>query len=422
MRHKHLQNILWNKKFLVTVLAAVVPITSVQASGFRVPEVSVAGTASSNALVANTEELGAVAYNPAAISFHTGKAAMAGVNYINYETAVTPTGGTRTDGNGETDFYVPNLMLSTVGDNNWAFALLINAPFGLETSWPDNTFPGFAGVDALEPAMSKIKMLNFNPNLSYKIDSSSSFSFGLDFYDVRDLRLNTQAVKISGTGTGLGWNIGYIKKLAGNLTLGASYRSSVDTDITGTFDSTALGPPNGPFYLGAEAELEFPDIFQLGLHYQATPNFGIEFDVDRTGWSSFDEINVTNSTGGTFNSSTNNWKDSWAYRLGFSYNFNPHTKIMFGYSYDETPQPDSHFSARVPDADRQLFSVGASHTLAGSWILQYAYMHVVVDDRTVNSSTTYIPGTTPDANGTTAYNGKYESDVNLLGISLTKTF
>ena len=95
---------------------------------------------------------------------------------------------------------------------------------------------------------------------------------------------------------------------------------------------------------------------------------------------------------------------------------------MFGYSYDESPQPDSNFSARVPDADRQLLSIGASHTFGGSWTLQYAYMHVMVDDRTVNSSTPYIPGTTPDPNGTTAYNGKYESKVDIIGLSISKTF
>ncbi len=420
MRNLHQQKKNWNRTLLAGLVAASLPVTAIQASGFRIPEVSVAGTAASNALVATTDDLGSVPYNPASISFHKGNAALLGVNHITYEATVTT--DATFEGDGDDSFFVPNMMLSAVGDNNWAFAMLINAPFGLETSWPDSTFPGFADIDALEPGLSRIEMLNFNPNLSYKIDDSSSFSFGLTYYDVRDLRLNTQAVKISGSGYGTGWNIGYLKKL-GAVSVGASYRSAVKTDIKGTFDSTALGPPNGPFFLGASAKLEFPDIFQLGIHFQATDSFGIEFDVDRTGWSSFDEIKVTNSTGGTFGSpSYNNWKDSWAYRLGFAYKFNQDNKLMFGYSYDESPQPDSHFSARVPDADRQLLSIGASHTFAGSWTLQYAYMHVMVDDRTVNSTTTYIPGTTPDPNGTTAYNGEYESKVDIIGISISKTF
>jgi len=420
MRHLHLPKKIWYRTLPASLIVASIPLATAHASGFRIPEVSVAGTAASNALVANTDELGSIPYNPANISFHSGNTALVGINHISFETTVTPSGGTTTDGNGDDSFFVPNLMLSAVGDNNWAFAMLVNAPFGLETSWPDNTFPGFAGVDALEPELSRIEMLNFNPNLSYKMDDTSSFAVGIDFYDVRDLRLNTQAVKIRGNGYGIGWNIGYTKKV-GALTLGASYRSAVRTDLSGSFDSTALPPPNGPFLLGASATLEFPDIFQIGAHFQATDSFGIEFDIDRTGWSSFDEIKVVNSTGGTFTTSKNGWKDSYAYRLGLEFKFNPDNKLMFGYSYDESPQPDEHFSARVPDADRQLLSIGASHTF-GAWVLQYAYMHVMVDDRTVSSSTPYIPGTTPDPNGTTAFNGKYENKVDIIGVSISTTF
>jgi long-chain fatty acid transport protein len=91
---------------------------------------------------------------------------------------------------------------------------------------------------------------------------------------------------------------------------------------------------------------------------------------------------------------------------------------MLGYSYDNTPQPDQYFSARVPDADRQLFSIGASHEI-NNWKIEYAYMYVDVDKRTVNSSTPFNPA---DPNGTTAYNGTYESKVNLIGLSASVKF
>lgn len=423
MHHQHLLYRKWIITIFSAVIACAIPVTSAHASGFRIPEVSVAGTASANALAATTDELGAIAYNPALISFHKGKAAMLGVNYIDIEFTVTPTGGTETKGNGKSKHYAPNILLSTVGDNNWGFAMLVNAPFGLETSWPDETFPGFVPVvinpgppavtlDNLEPTLSRITMLNYNPNLSYQFDATSSVSFGLDFYDVMDLALNSQAFKIGGSGSGIGWNIGVVNKM-GALTLGMSYRSKVNTHITGNFDSSSIGGT----VLGAKAKLEFPDIFQLGLHYQATDALGIEFDVDRTGWSSFDQIRVESSTGGTFTTSTNNWKNSWAYRLGMSYKVSNTMKLMFGYSYDDSPQPDEYFSARVPDADRQLFSIGASHDING-WILQYSYMYVDIDTRNVNSST----GFTGDPNGTVLYNGKYETDLYLIGLSLATKF
>jgi long-chain fatty acid transport protein len=403
----------WDKKLLAALLTFAVPVSITYASGFRVPEISVAGTASSNALVATTDELGAIPYNPAAISFHDGKYAMVGLNVINYETTVTPQGGTRTKGIGEDTFKVPDILVSATGNNDMGFALLVNSPFGLETNWPDETFPSFAGAtDPLEPQLSRIKMLNINPNISYKIDKNSSIAIGIDIYDILDLNLNTQNINIRGTGSGLGMNIGVLQKYE-NFSFGLSYRTSVTTDIHGQFDARGIGSS----VISANAKLEFPDMLQFGFQYKPSENIAIEVDADRTGWGSFDNITVYNSTGTVLTNSANNWENSWAYRAALHWKITSGTKLMFGYSYDNTPQPDANFSARVPDADRQLFSIGASHEL-GDWKIEYAYLYVKVDDRTFNSST----GFAGDPNGTTYYNGTYESDVSIFGLSASVKF
>ncbi|MDY6980949.1 MAG: outer membrane protein transport protein, partial [Pseudomonadota bacterium] len=138
----------------------------------------------------------------------------------------------------------------------------------------------------------------------------------------------------------------------------------------------------------------------------------------RTGWSSFDKISIVNSGGTELTSSTNNWDDTWAYRLGAIYQMNPTTKLMFGYSYDETPQPDEYFSARVPDDDRQLFSLGMTRDF-GNWDLELAYMLVDVDTRDVNSADAY---TGAEPNGTDAYNGTYKSDSDLISVGVSMKF
>jgi len=401
-----------NKKILATTVICLLPISLAHASGFRVPEVSVAGTATANALVANTDELGAIAYNPAAISFHEGKNVMMGVNRVSYDHTVTPTGGTTTDGIGKDSFLIPNFVVSLTGDNGIGFALLVNSPFGLETQYPDETFPGFAGaLDVLEPETSRIKMININPNISYKVDENSSVAFGLDFYDVIDLTFNSQAIKINGSGNGVGFNFGFLHKID-NITLGLSYRSEVKTDITGQFDASAIP---GFTSLGATARLNFPSMLQIGIRYQPIDIIGIELDIEQTDWSSFDTITIASSTG-VLSTSTNNWQKSTAYRLGFNIKVSSNTNILMGYAYDKTPQGDNFFSARVPDADRQLFSIGASHKFA-NWKLEYSYMYVDVDERNFSGG-----AFTGEPNGTALYNGKYESDVNLIGVSISTSF
>ena len=412
-----------NKRILAAAIACILPISASHASGFRVPELTVTGTSTSNALVANTDELGAIAYNPASNAFHDGKHILAGINGISYETTVRPTNGSTTTGQGKDFFEIPNLLLSVNGEGKTGFALLVNAPFGLETNWPDETFPNFVPVvvsngpppvtlDNLEPELSRIKMLNYNPNFSYKLDDNTSMAVGIDFYDVIDLSFNTQAIKINGTGDGVGYNLAFMHKM-GKLNMGISYRSAVSTSIKGYMDTTAIGGS----IIAVDAKLKFPSILQIGFNYQITDNFGVEFDIDQTGWKSFDTILIRDTTGTARSSSTNNWKNSNAYRLGFHYDLSSSTRLLFGYTYDETPQPDATFSARVPDADRQLFSIGVRYKV-GDFTVEGAYMHVDVDERTHNSNASFAG----EANGTALYNGTYESKVSLIGFSLGMKF
>lgn len=385
------------------------------ASGFRIPEISTVGIGTSNALIANTDEVGAMPYNPAAMAFHEGATLNAGITRITYEPRVTPAVGTANDSSGEDTFLIPNLYFKAAGDNGRTFGLAINAPFGLETKWPVGTFGSFPAQD-FAPELSRIKMLNINPNMAWKIDDTSSFAFGIDLYDLDELMFNTNGATIKGNGSGLGWNIGYQKKF-NKLNLGVSYRSAVKVDAAGVLHAYSAAYGSNP-PIAASATLEFPDMLQAGIYYQVTNSLGIELDVERTGWSSFDKLSVLDSTGTEQVSSTNNWKDTTAYRLGAIYQVTPKTKLLFGYSKDDSPQPDEYFSARVPDNNRQLYSIGVTHDY-GSWTLEAAYMLVDVDDRTVNSSTAVNPA---DPNGTLAYNGKYETKSTLLGISASLKF
>ena len=400
---------------LAAALTTTFGISSAQASGFRIPEVSVLGIGMSNALVANTDELGALPYNPANMAFHDENGLVAGLTYIGYDLKVDTTvqGGTggSYDSTGRDTFWVPNLYVMAPGYGKVSFGIGVNSPFGLETGWSEATFPSFSAfpppADTAGPAVSRIEMINFNPNIAYQFNNTTSLAFGVDYYQLRDIMLNTQGAKIEGTGQDFGWNIGFTKKFD-KWNLGFSYRSSVEVGINGTLNDT----------VPATSSVEFPDMLQLGAFYQASDKWGIELDVERTGWSSFDKLVISAPAAGQTINSTNNWDDTWAVRLGAIYAINEKTNLLLGYSYDETGQPDQYFSARVPDNDRQLFSVGVTHDYAG-WTLEASYMYVMVDDRTFNTSTAPNPA---DPNGTSLYNGTYESSVNLLGIGLSTKF
>ena len=379
------------------------------ASGFRIAEISIAGIATSNALVANNETPGAMAYNPAVMNFHEGMNVVAGLTYATFDLSVTPTGGTKTDNIGKNTFIIPNLYVMDHINQNWTWGMAINTPFGLETQWPDNTFPAFGGINSIELALTKLEVINYNPNIAWRIDDNLSIAFGVDYYDIRKANLNSQSTIISGSGQHHGWNMAFLHDM-GDLDFGFSYHSPVNIHIDGTLGSTPV-----------TSAVELPSIMQVGIRYTVNNKLALELDLDRTGWSSMQSIIIkSKASGSPITSSTHNWKNANAWRLGASYELNSKTQLRFGYSLDETPQKeDSLYSARTPDADRQTFSIGIAQNVS-DWTIEASYMFVTLDEHAENSSTAYTLGSEP--NGTSAYNGNYEADGYMLGLGINKSF
>lgn len=390
---------------------------SLLASGFRLPESSIDGMSLSNAIVANHKESGALIYNPAIMAKQeSSRLVNAGVINISLDAEVNPDVGNPADSQGDGSVQIPSFFYMRKL-NQWAWGLGLHAPFGLETNWPDNTFGGFAGVDALEPETSKLEVINLTPNIAYLIDNNNSVAFGINYYQVLDLVFNTHAIKINADGNEFGYTLAYHFD-DGPWSFGATYRSSVDTHVKG--DITA-----GPLTADAEADIEFPKMVQLGIRNQINNDLSIEFDIDRTYWSSFSRVDIKHSHPGVSLNpipSTNNWKDVNAYRLGLSYQLSGATRLRFGYTIDKTPQPDRYYSARIPDADRQLLGAGFTYQGGQDWQFEGGLMLVMFDDRRIQNTTGYTPGVDPEANGTTAYNGKYKSDALLIGFGFSKNF
>ena len=401
---------------------------SLQASGFAVPELNVTGLALSNALVANPEVQAAIAYNPAAMSFHEGNSLSLGVMLVQPDLSVD-TGSGSIDSNANDTVAIPAITGHVTLSEDWAIGIAVNAPFGLETEWADGTFayqpadPNGYPLGESIPTKSNLEIVALSPSVSYRVSENVSIAAGMDVYDMREVIFDSvgnagtpganPAIKLKGDGRGVGLNLGLMIR-QGNWTFGGSYHSEAHVPVEGTIES-----PSGN--ANVNADLDLPSRLQLGVRHQTTEKLGIEFDYTRTGWSSFDQLVIDESQYGiNLLTSTNNWDDANAYRLGATYDISPATQLRVGYTFDETPQSDEYFSPRIPDADRQLFSLGIGHTLSNGWTIDAGYMYVQFDDRTLNSTRAPVAG--EETNGTSAVNGTYESSVHLLGLGVTKSF
>lgn len=420
-----------DRRSLAGAIALLLGCQYAQASGFSVPEISVAGTATSNALVANPELFGAVPYNPSLAAFHPGTHASGGINVVHAESRVTPAIGTPADFQGQDNVPIPNLQITHQLNDTITLGLGTTVPFGLSTNYPTGTFGVLAAVDpdgptnpgppptgvvfsagALQPTESKVEVIDISPTVAFKVGEHSAVAIGIDYYWAKEIVFDAQQVKNNGDGSGWGWNLS-ASHVAGDLSFGASYHSRAIVDITGTSVIGLAGAAP------ASAKLVLPWRAQIGVRYRVNPQLALEADVTRIGWNSFNTLRINNAISPVV--STNAWEDANAYRLGGTYDLDDRTQLRFGYTRDMTGSGDDHFSARTADADRHLFSLGIGHKVSKDLELEAAYMLVRFDDRTLATSTAF--GTYgSDANGTSAYNGTYETTVHILGVGLRKSF
>ena len=397
---------------------------NVQASGFAIPERSAAGMGMANALVANPDDISALAYNPSLAVFHQQANISNSLMLIKPTLEVTPsaTGGSYQESQGDRNVWIPGLSGHLTLPNQTALILNVSAPFGLETNWPNGTFPEAASYDpssgllpgttgAAQPTDSKLAILGVSPSVAFKINDHTAFALGLDYYQVREVAFNAVAKQNEGDGDGWGYNLSFTNQPTANITLGLSYHSPATANIEGTTVASS-GTSR------ATTELTLPWRVQLGLQAAINDDLALEFDITRTGWNNFNVLQINSDSPTT---SVNNWKDANTYHLGMQYALHDKTRLRLGYSYDKTRQPDRYFGARVPDSDRHLFGIGIGHQFDDGWNIDAGYMYVLFKDRAINNSTTPTPPGT-DLNGTNAYNGTYKTHAHLLGITLSKHF
>ena len=100
--------------------------------------------------------------------------------------------------------------------------------------------------------------------------------------------------------------------------------------------------------------------------------------------------------------------------LGTDYYYNDKWTFRAGISYDQAGVRDAvHRTARVPDANRWILGVGASYKINDKMQIDAGYSHVFMQ---TSKSHNQSPN-----NGTTLH-AKYDSSINMVGLSFQYNF
>ena len=143
-------------------------------------------------------------------------------------------------------------------------------------------------------------------------------------------------------------------------------------------------------------------------------------DVSWTQWSSFDKLVI--NFGGSLNTSpsvtTENWRDTWRFSTGVTYNPTAQLAVRTGFAFDQTPVPDAeHRTPRIPDNDRYWVSVGAGYAFSDTVGADIGYAHLFVPDASINKS-----AATPEDAGRGTLVGTYKDSVDIVSAQLKISF
>jgi len=141
------------------------------------------------------------------------------------------------------------------------------------------------------------------------------------------------------------------------------------------------------------------------------------------GWSSYDQLKLNFDklvTGSGEYVERKDWKDTYSANIGAKYQLNDSVALLAGYLYGGNPIPDKTFEPTIPDADTHLFCIGTDVKYKNfRFDLSYAYQHL--QSRHKNNSIDDNPNDGV-INPSTSANGKYNSNLHMVGLSLTYQF
>lgn len=388
-------------------------------SGFAVYTQDASALGQGNAMIAHADGPAAIFFNPALLNKLEGTQVEVGT------TLIFPSRKFKSDLSSteyETEysvFYPSTFYISHRFDDKVSAGLGVFSPFGLGTDWGEDWEGRYITT------RSEMKTFNFNPAISYQIMSNLSVAAGVDFIlldAILERKINLSSLglpdanqKFSGDGRGVGYNLGVLYDINEDTSLGASYRSEVSVDIAGDATFNLPSPAFSATFpnTAGETYITLPQQVHAGISYKGFEALIIEAGVRWEGWSSYDELKFDFEqpiAGNTTVAYEKDWRDTWTGNVGAQYQLNDAVSLRAGYLYGGNPVPDKTFEPSIPDSNTHIFTIGTG-LKSQRMKIDLAYAYQMLESREKNNTI-----------GATSANGRYDSRLHLIGISLTYLF
>ena len=299
---------------------------------------------------------------------------------------------------------------------DWRIGLGVYVPFGLGTYYNKSWF---GKTHALT---SEITAIDINPSLAWKPLEWLSIGAGFIF-ERMEARLtnatgtNGRMSDMNADGWGHGWNAGIMIEPTKTTRFGIAYRSQLVQNIKGKHHLDIAGLPHIDGI--SSTKLVDPEHVQFTA-YQEVGKFGLSAMARWTRWSRFDLLSIDSTAlaklpGNRSPSQVNeSWRNTWTVSGGVDYHYCKNLTFRTGLAYDQGAVKDpEHRTARVPDANRWIASIGASY-MKGNWQFDASYFHMFWSKARVNSYA--------NTRGGSRIQGTYKTQLNSVGLSVQYHF
>lgn len=354
-----------NKVLALGILCALSLPQAAGAEGFAINEWSAEGVAMGGARMFAEGDAANVAYNPASITKVDGEAFKVSATYLSPH--------------GDYDLYDGNDVIES-GHNRVHFGFAPGTYYVKKLNDKDwfgiGAFSRFAMVSEFErnsqvstnAFVSRLDGVSVTPTFAHKFDDKWSAAVGAEINYVR-LTMEKNMAYMYGMGVGpthtkgesyaLGWNAAANYSFDDKNEIGVVYRSRIKHSMEADFNSYTNSLLGRDYSGDAYGEVTLPESWHIGYSHKFNDKTRVELNAVRTGWDTYDALNITTPMGVSAN--PKNWKDGWRYAIGIEHKLSDKYTVMAGYAYDESSIPYHGGDFMVPTGNRRTYSIGARY-------------------------------------------------------------
>ncbi len=404
------------KNLSYLLFAAVVGSSSVaSANAFNVNEHDARTTGRGGAAAATNTTPSSIVFSPGGIAVAEGTNIIVNGTLYIAEGSYEPAGGGDVVKTDSAPAAVPSLYITSRVSDMFAVGVGFHMPFGLQISWPT----GHPQADAILDQ--KLRTYFITPSVGINLDK---YAPGLSIGGGADLVPATVELEqaltfgdvvgnahLGGDAFGIGGRAGVMYRPPSHppLKLGIMWRSMVHLDFGGKADFDiadpfrAQLPPDG----NITTEITLPQSVWGGVAYSPIPELELEANAVWIDWSTFKELRVKLPMGAE-TVAPQDYHDTVSGRFGAEYGF-PQAKaaVRAGYIFDQTPIPNETLTARLPDVNRNIVTLGATKEW-GNYAVNLGLLWVIPAHRET-SDALYMP----------VFKGEYGIQAFVTSVSVT---